>query len=161
MVSKAPFPLTHSQAAAAALLASKRLNEAADKARAGAGDVLQSCNKKPQKLRADRQRLDCPHCEWPCVVRTSMKLSNLTRETMYACTNVECGHTFVGLTEIVRTLSPSATPNPSVNLPLSSHVRREVLRAQVEHAQTAAHVPLFTTPITGDLFQVGAHDPPD
>lgn len=161
MVSKAPFPLNHSQAAAAALLASKRLNEAADKARADAGNVLQSCNKKPQKLRAERQRLDCPHCEWPCLVRTSVRLSNLTRETMYACVNVECGHTFVALTEIVRTLSPSATPNPSVNLPISSHVRREVLRAQMDHAQTAVHATLFTKPVTGDLFAAGLHDPPD
>lgn len=157
-----PFSADHSAAAAAALRASKQLNAAADAARDAAGGGVQACNNaKPAKPMADRQRLDCPHCEWPCVIRTSTKLSALTRESMYACTNVECGHTFVGLTEIVRTLSPSATPNPAINLPLSTHVRRELLRTQLDHARAAEHQPQFTQPTSGELFPAVGSDPPD
>ena len=108
----------------------------------------------------EAMRLQCPHCKEPSFIRTSAQMTVLTRESTYACTNPECGHTFVALTEVVRTLSPSATPDPSVNLPLSSHVRRDMLRATLDHAPSAAHDPQFTRPITGDLFAVGG-PPPD
>lgn len=157
-----PFSADNSAQAAAALLASKQLNTMADMARGSSSEGAQLSNTvKPSKAMADRQRLDCPHCEWPCVIRTSTKLSALTRESMYACTNVECGHTFVGLTEIVRTLSPSATPNPAINLPLSTHVRRELLRTQLDHARAAEHQPQFTQPTSGELFPAVGSDPPD
>ncbi len=97
-------------------------------------------------------RLQCPHCGHPALVRSSSKITVLTKESLHYCTNPECGHTFVALTEIVRTLSPSATPDPSVHLPLSSHVRRDLVRAQLEHASQAAHQTQFTQPVTGDLF---------
>ncbi|QXZ11263.1 ogr/Delta-like zinc finger family protein [Comamonas sp. Y33R10-2] len=104
-------------------------------------------------------RQECPHCETPCLIRSSQKMSRLTRELIYWCTNPECGHTFVALMEVVRTLSPSATPDPSVSLPLSSHVRREMLLSQLEHAGTAAHETRFTRPVTGDLFTGGSGPP--
>lgn len=43
----------------------------------------------------------------------------------------ECGHTYVVNMEFARTLSPSAIPNLSLQLPLSPHVR-ERLAAQLE-----------------------------
>lgn len=112
---------------------------------------------------ADRQRTSCPHCKAASVVRTSVQLTQLTREIVYACMNEECGHTFVGLLEVVRTLSPSATPDPSINLPLSTHVRRDLLQAQLAHARSAEHQTRNTPPITGDLFaaNAAANDPPD
>jgi len=154
----------NSQRAKAALVASKRLNEAADKARAPEGDALQGCNQavqtKPFKgTYREAMRLQCPHCEHPCVIRTSEQMSKLTRQSVYCCVNAECGHTFVANTEIVRTLSPSATPDPSVNLPLSSHVRRDMLRVQLDHAASAEHTSRHTTPVTGDLFMQGAPPP--
>ena len=97
-------------------------------------------------------RLQCPHCEHPAMRRNSLKITVLTHQAMYYCTNPECGHTFVTLTEIVRTLSPSATPNPSVVLPLSDHARRDLMRATLDHASVAAHETQFTKPVTGDLF---------
>jgi len=99
--------------------------------------------------------MTCPHCGWPAVVRTSQAMSNLTRQSTYCCTNEECGHTFVGLTEVVYTLSPSATPDPSVRLPLSKHVRRESLLEQLEHALGADYQPHNTPPYTPDMFGVG------
>lgn len=100
-------------------------------------------------------RMACAHCRAPSYVRTSQQMTVLTREYTYACTNVECGHTFVVLAEQVRTLSPSATPDPSVNLPLSTHVRRDLMRATLDHAASAEHTTQFTCPVSGDLFAVG------
>lgn len=115
----------------------------------------QVCNKVAQatpELPREKHRLPCPHCEQPAVIRTSVQMSRVTREYMYCCTNPECGHTFVALTEVVRTLSPSATPDPSVTLPISTHVRRDMLRAQLDNAAQAEHRTSFTRPVTGDLF---------
>ena len=105
---------------------------------------------------SERTRLECPHCGTPSIIRSSRRMTKLTREIAYCCINPECGHTFVALTEIVRTLSPSATPDPSVHLPLSSHVRRDLLRAQMDYAQQSEHKPQFSRPVTGDLFAAGA-----
>ncbi|MGR3835776.1 ogr/Delta-like zinc finger family protein [Ralstonia pseudosolanacearum] len=43
-----------------------------------------------------------------------MQQRRITRELYCQCSNVLCGHTFVGLVEVVRTLSPSSTPDPEV-----------------------------------------------
>lgn len=97
-----------------------------------------------RRVKGDCSRLKCPHCGSVCAIRDSGQVTLLTRESIYACSNPECGHTFVGITEIVRTLSPSATPNPAVDLPLSRHIRRDVLRNQIDHARPADHGPLFS-----------------
>lgn len=121
---------------------------------AGRQRFMTNIAKPPAKpRRSESNRLECPHCAWPAVIRSSTKMSTLTREATYWCTNVECGHTFTALTEIVRTLSPSATPNPSVSLPLSSHVRRTVLRDVLEHAPSSEYEARQTSPVTLDLFQ--------
>lgn len=60
----------------------------------------------------------CPHCEQKAIVRTSRKVTRVVREIYFACTEPRCGHTFVAQLAILRTLSPSACPNPLVNLPL-------------------------------------------
>lgn len=169
MVGRFHFSDSNSQAAKAALVASKRLNEVADAARASAGETAQGSNQTLQAAtdkptfkgtNKEAMRLPCPHCRWPSVIRTSEQMSVLTRQYVFCCVNAECGHTFVGTLEISRTLSPSATPDPSVNLPFSSHVRRDMLRAQLEHAGTAAHTTRSTAPVTGDLFMQGV-PPPD
>ena len=125
--------------------------------------VLTFPRRTGKKVRAEGTRMACPHCEFDSVIRTSWVMTKLMRETTYQCTNPECGHTFIALTEIVRTLSPSATPDPQVNIPLSSHVRRDVMRTVLDHADTAAHTAVYTKPVTGDLF-AGApnapHQPP-
>lgn len=121
-----------------------------------AGTIPQERNNVPREASPDlpreKHRLPCPHCEQPAVIRTSVQMSRLMREYMFCCTNPECGHTFVAITEVVRTLSPSATPDPSVSLPLSTHVRRDLLRIQLDGAALAEHSTRFTRPVTGDLF---------
>lgn len=60
--------------------------------------------------------MPCPHCSATAYVRSSRLMSPISKEMYYQCSNLECGHTFVGVTEVVRTLSPSACPNPSVQI---------------------------------------------
>lgn len=86
-------------------------------------------------------RMRCPHCESLAVTRTSQQITNLTRESYFACSNTECGHVFVAVTEVNRTVSPSAIPNPKVRLPLSAHVRRRILVEQLQTLPVAASPP--------------------
>ncbi|WP_343226347.1 ogr/Delta-like zinc finger family protein [Marilutibacter chinensis] len=74
-------------------------------------------------------------------MRSSRVLTPVYREVTYACRNFHCGHVFVCNLEAVRTLSPSAIPDPEVQLPLSSHVRRDMLAHQLQHHVEAAYEP--------------------
>lgn len=65
----------------------------------------------------------CPHCRTRATARTSREMSPTFREVTYQCNNVECGHTYVVNMEFARTLSPSAMPDPTLQLPVSPHVR--------------------------------------
>lgn len=69
-----------------------------------------------------RITIKCPHCDSRAIARSSREMSPTLREIVYMCVDPECGHTYVANLEIVRTLSPSATPNLAVRLPLSSHI---------------------------------------
>ena len=109
-----------------------------------------------RKLRYEGTRRPCPMCEAQAEIRTSQHVTKTLFETVYQCTNVECGCTFVVSAEIVRLLNPGATPNPAVSIPLSSHVRRDMLRVVLDNAGEAAHEARYTTPVTGDLFAGGA-----
>lgn len=62
-------------------------------------------------------RLICPHCGARASTRSSTRMSVLTGHAFYACSNVDCGHTFKAAFEIVGTISPSAMPNPAIVLP--------------------------------------------
>ncbi|WP_080404940.1 ogr/Delta-like zinc finger family protein [Burkholderia ubonensis] len=70
----------------------------------------------------------CPHCRMRATARSSREMSITFREITYQCNNLECGHTYVVNMEFARTLSPSATPDPSLNLPISAHVRERLVR---------------------------------
>lgn len=110
-----------------------------------------------RKLRYEGTRMACPMCKASSEIRTSYMPSETMRETFYQCTNVECGCTFAFTGEISRILNPGATPNPKVNIPLSTHVRRDMVRVLLDNAGEAAHEARFTTPVTGDLFAGGAN----
>lgn len=60
----------------------------------------------------------CPHCKERAIVRTSERLSAITRRMTYQCTNVQCAHTFVAMEEVVRTICASAIPDPQITLPV-------------------------------------------
>ncbi|WP_348635837.1 ogr/Delta-like zinc finger family protein [Cupriavidus sp. AcVe19-1a] len=59
-------------------------------------------------------KMNCPHCGAVAHIRSSRTVSRMTRELYCQCTNLTCGHTFVGLVEVVRTLSPSSNPDPEI-----------------------------------------------
>ncbi|WP_333907165.1 ogr/Delta-like zinc finger family protein [Delftia acidovorans] len=157
----------------AALAVSHRAGKAAPKARPGVRKGVQGCNNlsKPEtsadaqaqddgpRLKSEFHRIPCPHCESPATIRRSNQVTNLTREYAFACTNFECGHTFSATMEITRTLSPSATPNPTVRLPLSTHVRRDLMREQLACAQPSDYRTTQTAPSTLELF--GTSPPAD
>jgi hypothetical protein len=65
----------------------------------------------------------CPHCKSAASARTSKPLSPLYREVTYQCRNLRCGHVFVAGLEALRTLSPSALPDPDIDLPFARHIR--------------------------------------
>lgn len=161
----------------AALGVVRRAGDTAAKARATVRKAAQGCNthqpkaappkadanaQEPQdapRLKTEFHRIACPHCESPATIRRSNQVTNLTREYAFACTNFECGHTFSATMEITRTLSPSATPNPTVRLPLSTHVRRELMREQLACAQPSDYRTTQTAPSTLELF--GTSPPAD
>ena len=160
-----------------ALAVGRRAGSVAAKARAVVRKGVQGCNNPPQpkadkrpeavqasqdegpRLKTEFHRIACPHCESPATIRRSQQVTNLTREYAFACTNFECGHTFSATMEITRTLSPSATPNPTVRLPLSTHVRRELMREQLACAQPSDYRTTQTAPSTLELF--GTSPPAD
>lgn len=61
----------------------------------------------------------CPHCGHRAAARSGHTLTPLYRERTYQCTNHECGHVYIVAMEVLRTVSPSAMPNPNVHIPLS------------------------------------------
>jgi hypothetical protein len=64
----------------------------------------------------------CPHCASRARISTSKKVSEISREIYYQCTNFECGHTWAALLSAVRTIVPSRIPNPAVFIPQSERI---------------------------------------
>ena len=63
--------------------------------------------------------LRCPHCrEWG-KIRSSRPVTPLVTDLHVACSDIECGHTFAAQLSILRTISPSSSPNPAVVLPIA------------------------------------------
>ncbi|WP_228146954.1 ogr/Delta-like zinc finger family protein [Acinetobacter sp. ANC 4204] len=65
-----------------------------------------------------RPKLVCPHCKTTVLkIRTSEQKHPLLKEIRLQCPNLSCSFSCVGHIELIYTLSPSATPDPSVQLP--------------------------------------------
>ena len=80
----------------------------------------------------------CWRCGTRATSQTLRVISPLLKEAGYRCTNIDCGHTFVVALEAIRTLNPGAYPAPAgIVVPLSKHVRRQELLAQLEHLPEA------------------------
>ena len=62
----------------------------------------------------------CPHCDSPALIRTSSALTTIVRHIRYRCENDACGHVFVAELQVIRTIVPSACPNPEVRLPFAN-----------------------------------------
>lgn len=69
-------------------------------------------------------RINCLHCETPLRIRSSRKVVPTSIQLGLQCTNVDCGATFGGVMEITHGISPSALPNPGVQLRMVTPKRR-------------------------------------
>lgn len=64
----------------------------------------------------------CPHCGERAFARNSGKTTETYREIYYHCRALlTCGHVFVVGMEILRTIRPSAMPNPEIRLPITAY----------------------------------------
>lgn len=70
-------------------------------------------------------RNPCPHCGSSFRIRTSEQENALLRRLWGQCSNVNCGFTAQGFLSWDAELSPSATPNPNINLPKSTAKQHE------------------------------------
>jgi len=68
-------------------------------------------------------RMTCPHCQSTARIRTSRKMSELTRELSVQCENVDCCHTWVAIVSAVRTICPSINPNSKVFIPRGGRLK--------------------------------------
>ncbi|EPR43125.1 transcriptional activator Ogr/delta [Desulfovibrio sp. X2] len=57
-------------------------------------------------------RIICDRCKSKAIITTTRELTPQFRKLYCACTNPECGHTFVVNVEFSHTLSPSALDLP-------------------------------------------------
>ncbi len=70
-------------------------------------------------------KLKCPDCGGPIRVRNSYEQHALLRGLFLQCTNLNCGGVFGGNMEITHRMSPSAAPNPNIDLPLAPSAMRK------------------------------------
>lgn len=71
----------------------------------------------------------CPHCKTPGEIRSSSDEIVTLRLIYFCCRNPACGHTWRSSMVYDFGLSPSAIPDPALDLPMRPLARAEVLRA--------------------------------
>lgn len=64
------------------------------------------------------ERRACLHCGAFSRIRTSEAQSEVSRIAKLQCTNVDCGFTWAEASEALYEISPSACPNPRIQLPV-------------------------------------------
>lgn len=71
--------------------------------------------------------LRCPHCRSIGRVYTSRTITDTHRDVYYSCSNVACGHSWKASLSYDYGLSPSAIPDPKVDLPMRPISREDVI----------------------------------
>ncbi len=84
-----------------------------------------------------RLGIPCPHCQSRASGDKVRRITRTLSEVTYRCSNVRCGCNFVVSVETVRMLTLPSIPDPTVNVPLSPHIRRGALQAVMEHGRIA------------------------
>ncbi|WP_175037929.1 ogr/Delta-like zinc finger family protein [Burkholderia contaminans] len=85
-----------------------------------------------------RITIKCPVCLGRTTARSSRAMSRTMREITYRCENDECGHVYIATLEVVRTLVPSAMPNPEVSIPLSLAVQQRLEKYRGDNVASVA-----------------------
>ncbi|NNC24236.1 ogr/Delta-like zinc finger family protein [Salinisphaera sp. USBA-960] len=70
--------------------------------------------------------IPCPHCGGPTRIRKSEAVSNITREGVIECRNVECLWRGKYVFSMTHTLSPALAPDTSVRIPLSPQIAKRL-----------------------------------
>ncbi len=70
---------------------------------------------------ATRMRHKCPACGGPAKIRHSRPYGDVTTALYFQCQHVPCGMTYMGMISIEYYISPSAMPEPLVDLPPPPH----------------------------------------
>lgn len=76
---------------------------------------------KPNHGKYGGSGMTCPHCGQKALIRRTEIMSDLSRQKTYRCQSDTCGHVFVAIEEIVRTVVPPRVAKPGVKLPLAQH----------------------------------------
>lgn len=71
---------------------------------------------KPVLKNPIRGNLRCVHCKTTCVVRTSEEVDIMLRDIAFQCPNPLCGFTFKASLIFEYGVSPSAQPDPNINV---------------------------------------------
>ncbi len=88
-----------------------------------------------------RLHITCPNCETPAKGFKTRKLSLVTTEVGYNCSNPACGASFVSIVEVARWLRMPSFINPQVNVPLSPFVQRSQIAEALVTMRVAALPP--------------------
>jgi DNA-directed RNA polymerase subunit RPC12/RpoP len=70
--------------------------------------------------------MTCPHCDSRALQRRTRSITPLTREKTYRCNNDECGHIFVSIEEIQRTVVSPRICREGINLQMSRISKQQV-----------------------------------
>jgi len=87
-----------------------------------------------------KHELCCPHCKSPGNRRSSREVTTTFREIFYICRNPVCGHSWKASLTYEYGLSPSAIPDPALDLPMRVMDRAAALVA-LANARAAAPDP--------------------
>ena len=88
----------------------------------------------PERMGERRYVMRCPHCRAPGSVRSSGEEAPTLRIIYFGCNNPACGHTWRASLMYDFGLSPSAIPNPALDLPMRPVPRSDALRAMADAA---------------------------
>lgn len=83
----------------------------------------------------------CPDCKGPTRVRSSREVTILYRQQTIICIDPECGGTYGAEVSITHRISPSARPDPSIDLRMAPPRQRKLVPANDDHA-SGPEVPL-------------------
>jgi len=97
---------------------------------------------QPDDTGADKERAKCPHCLTHLSTRSSRSVTPLFKQKVLQCRNPDCGATFGASSGITHQISPSACPDPAVELPFSApRTRRAANDGQPKQLHRGPGVP--------------------
>lgn len=84
------------------------------------------------KNRISPRSTKCPHCKSKAVYSKSTELTPCYRRITFRCSNDDCGHIFVCGLNVEYTNTLSSIPDPTIRIPLSKHIKKYALAAQLK-----------------------------